>query len=138
MSEVKPHILIIDDDRSILEMMCLILEEERKYRVTTIEFTFEDVADVERLQPHLILLDFLMQGRQGGWTLLQKLKLHRPTKEIPIVLCTAALLDAKEQESILTQKGIPILYKPFDVDELLHVVEQMLSSFPLHMSNTHA
>jgi CheY-like chemotaxis protein len=129
-SEIKPHILIIDDDRSILEMMCLILEEEGNYRVTTVEIA--DVADVERLQPHLILLDFLMQGRQGGWTLLQKLKSHRPTKDIPLVFCTAALLDAKEQELILTQKGIPILYKPFDVDELLHVVEQLLSSFPLH------
>ena len=69
-----------------------------------------------------------MQGRETGWTFLQKLKLHRPTKDIPVVICTAALADVKEQESIFTQKGIPILYKPFDVDELLHVTEQMLSS----------
>ncbi len=130
MSKTKPHILIIDDDPSILEMMRLILEEEGKYRVTTAEIVFEHVTEIEHLQPDLILLDFLMHGREVGWTLLQKLKLHRPTKDIPIVLCTAALLDVKEQEPIFTQKGIPILYKPFDVDELLHVVEQILSSSP--------
>ncbi len=125
---MKSHILIIDDDLSILEMMRLVLEEEGGYRVTTAESTFEDVADVERLQPQLILLDFLLQGRQTGWNFLQKLRLYRPTKDIPIVLCTAALSDVKEQESILIQKGIPILYKPFDVDELLHIVDQILSS----------
>ncbi|HEV2653776.1 MAG TPA: response regulator, partial [Ktedonobacteraceae bacterium] len=106
----------------------LVLEEEGGYRVTTAESVFEEVADVENLQPDLILLDFLLQGRNTGWNFLQKLKLHRPTKDIPIVLCTAALSDVKEQESILIQKGIPILYKPFDVDELLHIVDQILSS----------
>jgi CheY-like chemotaxis protein len=125
---MKAHILIIDDDQSILEMMRLVLEEEGGYQVTTAESTFEELADIERLQPQLILLDFLLQGRNTGWNFLQKLKLHRPTKDIPIVLCTAALSDVKEQESILIQKGIPILYKPFDVDELLHVVDQILSS----------
>ncbi|MDQ2885589.1 MAG: response regulator [Chloroflexota bacterium] len=125
---MKSHILIIDDDQSILEMMRLVLEEEGGYRVTTAENTFEDVDDVERLQPDLILLDFLLQGRNTGWNFLQKLRLHRPTKDIPIVLCTAALSDVKEQEPILIQKGIPILYKPFDVDELLHIVDQILSS----------
>jgi CheY-like chemotaxis protein len=125
---MKSHILIIDDDQSILEMMRLVLEEEGGYRVTTAESTFEEVADIERLQPDLILLDFLLQGRNTGWNFLQKLRLHRPTKDIPIVLCTAALSDVKEQESILIQKGIPILYKPFDVDELLHIVDQILSS----------
>jgi CheY-like chemotaxis protein len=125
---MKAHILIIDDDQSILEMMRLVLEEEGGYRVTTAESIFEDVAAVERLQPDLILLDFLLQGRNTGWNFLQKLRLHRPTKDIPIVLCTAALSDVKDQESILIQKGIPVLYKPFDVDELLHIVDQILSS----------
>jgi CheY-like chemotaxis protein len=125
---MKAHILIIDDDQSILEMMRLVLEEEGNYRVTTAESIFEDVTDIERLQPQLILLDFLLQGRQTGWNFLQKLKLHRPTKDIPVVLCTAALSDVKDQEPILTQKGIPILYKPFDVDELLHIVAQVISS----------
>ncbi|MBA2285563.1 MAG: response regulator [Ktedonobacteraceae bacterium] len=128
MSEISPHILIIDDDPAILELMSLILEGEGNYRVTAVEIVFEDVAAIERLQPDLILLDFLTQGRQTGWTLLQKLKLYRPTKDIPVVLCTAALQDVKEQEPVLTQKGIPILYKPFDVDELLHVVEQALTA----------
>jgi CheY-like chemotaxis protein len=133
MSKSKPHILIIDDDPSILEMMRLILEEEEGYRVTTRETVFEEAAEVEHLEPDLILLDFLLQGQQLGWTLLQKLKLHPPTKDIPVVLCTAALLDVQAQESLLVQKGIPVLYKPFAMDELLHIVQQELSSSHQHV-----
>ena len=106
------------------------LEEEGTYRVTTAEIAFEQAADVERLHPHLILLDFLMYGRLAGWTLLQKLKLYRPTKDIPVVICTAALSDAKEMEPTLIQEGIPIVYKPFDINALLHVVQQVLSFSP--------
>ena len=34
----------------------------------------------------------------------------------------------REQEEILRQKNIPILYKPFDLNELLGLVRQMLAS----------
>lgn len=123
----KAHILVVDDDPSILDMIQLLLEQEG-YRVTTSPVVLEDLADVEHLQPDLIILDFKMGERESGWTFLQKLKLHRPTKDIPLFLCTAALSDVREQEPILTQKGIPVVYKPFDVDELLAAVEQLLGS----------
>ncbi|GHO53862.1 response regulator [Ktedonobacter robiniae] len=124
---MSAHLLIIDDDPSILEMMRLVLEEEGGYQVTIAEMIFEDVIDVERLQPDLILLDFRFGAHQDGWNFLQKLKLHRPTMHIPIILCTAGLTDVLQQEAILEQKGIPILYKPFHLDELLDIVAKSLA-----------
>ncbi len=32
----------------------------------------------------------------------------------------------REQEETLHHKGIPVLYKPFDLDELLHLVRHVL------------
>jgi CheY-like chemotaxis protein len=57
---------------------------------------FEDLAEVEKLQPQLIVLDFVLQSRQTSWIFLQKLRLHRPTKDIPVLICTAAFSDIKE------------------------------------------
>ena len=124
---MSAHLLIIDDDPSILEMMRLVLEEEGGYQVTIAEMVFADVIEVERLQPDLILLDFRFDAHQDGWNFLQKLKLYRPTMHIPIILCTAGLADVAQQEAILEQKGIPILYKPFHLDELLDVVKKSLA-----------
>ena len=124
---MSAHILIIDDEPSILEMMQLILEEEGGYQVTLAETISEEVTEIERLHHDLIVLDLKFKSSEFGWELLQKLKLHRGTMSIPIILCTAALGHTREQEVILKQKGIPVLYKPFDVDELLAIVRQHLS-----------
>ncbi|HZU66104.1 MAG TPA: response regulator [Ktedonobacteraceae bacterium] len=121
------HILIIDDDSSLLELYQLLLEAEG-YRVTTSRSAYEQVADVEQLQPDLILMDMKLGGKESGFLLLQKLRLYRPTKDIPVIICTAAVQVVREQEETLKEKGIPILYKPFEIDELLRVVQQFLPS----------
>lgn len=122
------HILILDDDLSTLEMLQLVLETEGDYRVTIARTLTEDLPEIERLHPDLILLDLKFGGRELGWDYLQKLRLFRATSKIPIILCTAALKDVREQEPVLLQKGIPVLYKPFDIDELLTLVKQRLAS----------
>jgi two-component system response regulator HydG len=123
------HILVIDDDQSILELFRLILEPEG-YQVTLSKSAFEDVQEVEQLKPNLIIMDFKLGRHEDGFLLLQKIKMYRPTKDIPIMLCTAAVDIVVEQENVLREKGIPILYKPFDVDELLMVVERLLNTSP--------
>ncbi len=123
------HVLVIDDDQSILELFRLILEPEG-YQVTLSKSAFEDVQEVDQLKPDLIIMDFKLGRHEDGFLLLQKIKMYRPTKDIPIILCTAAVDIVVEQENVLREKGIPILYKPFDVDELLMVVERLLKNPP--------
>ena len=55
----------------------------------------------------------------------------RSPASIPVIICTAALQEVREQEDYLQKKEIQIVFKPFDVDELMHAVEQALRSSPL-------
>src|SRR5436853_4787361 len=118
-------ILVVNDDQSILELFHLILENEG-YEVKSSFVVYEDMKDVEQLHPDLIILDVKMGYHAEGLLLLQKLKMYPPTKDIPIIICTAALSEMREQEETLRQKKIPVLYKPFDVDDLLKLVRQFL------------
>lgn len=120
-------ILVINDDQSILELFHLILESEG-YEVSSSLVVYEDVKDVEQLNPALIILDVRIGYHAEGLLLLQKLKMYPPTKNIPVIICTAALSEMREQEETLRQKKIPVLYKPFDMDELLKLVHQILPS----------
>jgi len=122
---MAPHILIIDDDTSVLEMMDCAVRGEG-YRVTTSLIAFEDPQDVEQLHPDLIILDFKMRGKKTGWTFLQRVRLHPPTATIPVFICTAALSDVHEKEDVLRKKGVPVLYKPFSLDELLQFIQACL------------
>ncbi|HLI09930.1 MAG TPA: response regulator [Ktedonobacteraceae bacterium] len=118
-------ILVIDDDDALLDLFRLLLDEEG-YAVVTSKTAFEDVSEVERINPHLIILDIMMGRHYEGLLLLEKLRLYPPTRSLPVILCTAAANVIREQEETLQQKGVPILYKPFELEELLQVIHSLL------------
>lgn len=120
------RIVIIDDDEDILELFSDILKAEG-YEVHLRKLIFEDLADVVHLAPHLIVLDLLLGNQREGWTFLQRLKSHLPTASLPLILCTAANL-TPDQQSYIQQQGIPILFKPFDLDELHQLVRHHVGS----------
>lgn len=121
------RVLVINDDESILELFKLILEGEG-FEVLASEEAIENIADVERMQPDLVILDLKMGMQQEGWTMMQKIRMYPPTQHIPMVLCTAALNEVREQEGVLQDKGIPVVYKPFAIDDLLHAIQVVLPS----------
>lgn len=124
---MSTRILVINDDASILELFQMILEGEG-YEVCMSVEAIENVTDVEQINPNLVILDLKLGMQEEGWSMLQKIRMYPPTKHIPLILCTAALSEAREQESTLQDKGIPIVYKPFDIDELLKAVNSALST----------
>jgi DNA-binding response OmpR family regulator len=128
---MSTRIIVIDDDADILELFSITLQDEG-YEVHLREFIFEDPAEAEHLAPNLIIVDLLLGYQQNGWGFLQRLKSHPPTASIPLILCTAARLTS-EQESYLQQQGIPIMFKPFELDELHQLVRHLVSSQPVHM-----
>lgn len=100
--------------------------EGEGYTVSLSLMANEDARAIEKLMPDLVILDFKMGNHDTGILLLEQLKMYRPTKDIPVIICTAALNDMREQEDVLLQKGIPVLYKPFDLDELFQLVQKMV------------
>lgn len=122
---MSARIIVINDEESILDLFRMLLEGEGYEVLTSVE-TMENIKDIERLKPDLVILDLKMGVQQAGWTMMQKLRMYPPTKEVPIILCTAALNEVREQESVLEDKGIPVVYKPFDVDEILKAIRSVL------------
>jgi CheY-like chemotaxis protein len=123
------RIIILDDDEDTLEVLSDILQDEG-YEVHRHDLLFEDLSEVERISPDLIIADLFMGARRAGWEFLQRLQAHPPTALIPLILCTAGQL-TPEEEYAAQQQGISIVYKPFDLDELTHLVTHLLGSAPL-------
>ncbi|HEY3993881.1 MAG TPA: response regulator [Ktedonobacteraceae bacterium] len=119
------RVMVINDDQAILDLYRLLLEGEG-YETHLSMIAMEDVRQIKELAPDCIILDLKLGFGRNGLTLLQQLKMYRPTADIPVILCTAAIKMVREQEEIFKQKGIPVVYKPFDVDELLEVVQSSI------------
>ena len=129
------RILVINDDQSILDLFQLLLESEG-YEVLLSKIAFEEVSQIEQQHPHLIILDVKLGTHAEGFLFLQKIRMYPPTTALPVILCTAAVGEVREQEEVLRQKGIPVIYKPFDLDELLQVIHQFLPASSLDPRET--
>jgi CheY-like chemotaxis protein len=122
----QPLVLVIDADREILALMRELLEEEG-YRVTTRTSSPSDQDTIVRLQPSLIVLDHVAPG-EASWSLIQRLKRHRETCGIPVVLCTGAHRQIKAHASLLAALDVAVVPKPFDIEQFTTVVRGALGS----------
>lgn len=116
------RILVVNDTQELLDLFREILEEEG-YQVSVYSYAFRDLEEIKKVAPDLIILDYIIGGEDYGWQLLQKLKLDRETAKVPIIVCTAAVRQVREMEGRLHEKGVAVVLKPFDIDDLLREVE---------------
>jgi CheY-like chemotaxis protein len=127
------RILVIDNTEAMLELFRTILEAEG-YEVCVSPVIFEDLADIEHQHPDLIILDYFMEKERGGWQMLQQLKMNQPTACLPILICTAAVNDVYKRRDYLEHIGVRVLFKPFDIDDLLQQVQHALQPLSPNVS----
>lgn len=119
------HVLVINDTEEIVELFRDILQG-MGHRVSATSYAPEDLTEVSKVMPDLVILDLMMGGEGSGWQLAQKMRMSPDTAEIPIIICTAATKDVREQEGWLTAQSIKIVLKPFSVEDLELAVNKAL------------
>ena len=122
MEKNKYHILVVDDDNKIKELIKQFLVEKGLI-VSTASNAIEAKEKIEFFNFHLIVLDVMMPG-QSGYELTKELK---SSKNIPIILLTAK----GEPENRI--HGLEIgaddyLGKPFEPKELLLRINNLIRS----------
>ena len=120
------RILVIDDDEALLVLYQAALEHAG-YEVSLSQTVFADVAEVEQLHPDLILLDVKISQATDGLTQLEQLRSYPPTRSLPVILCTAAAArPTRERVEALRQQGVPVVYKPFEIEKLFQTIRHVL------------
>jgi len=107
-----PHLLVVDDDRRIRDLLSRFLASEG-YRISTAESAAEARAKLGGLHFDLLILDVMMPGETG----FEFAKSFRRLSSVPILMLTARA----EKESRIT--GLEIgaddyVAKPFEAREL--------------------
>jgi CheY-like chemotaxis protein len=126
--ERRPRALVVNDTQEILELFQDILGGIG-FECVLMSYAPRELDRVRETKPDIIVLDFLMGDRELlGWQLLQKLKMDRTLDSIPVVVCTGAVKTVQEQQGYLTEQGVLVVLKPFNVDQLeeavLHAIRQ--------------
>jgi two-component system, OmpR family, phosphate regulon response regulator OmpR len=123
-----PHLLVVDDDRRIRDLLSRFLFSEG-YRVTTANNAMEARAKLDSLSFDLLVLDVMMPGETG----FQLAKSLRESSAVPILMLTAKA----ETDSRIT--GLELgaddyVPKPFEPRELsLRIANILRRTIPAPM-----
>ncbi len=127
----KPHILIVDDDRRLRELLRKYLADQG-FLVTTAKDAAEARAIIAVFLFDLIILDVMMPGEDG-------LSLCSSLAQIsgPPVLLLTAMAESEDRIKGLEQGAEDYLTKPFEQRELLLRIGTILRRKPVVEHSSH-
>lgn len=121
---MKKKVLIIDDEKDILELVSIILSES-DISVYRAEDGLSGLEIAREEKPDLILLDIMMP-EIDGWEVLKMLKVDEETKDIPVAMLTCKT-ETRDKVLGIQEGAIDYITKPFAPDDLLTKVEEILT-----------
>jgi len=117
------HILVVDDEPSMLRYLQTVLELD-SYRVTTASNGLEAVEKVQRDSPDLVLLDMVMPGADGLET-LQRIRETRPSTKVVMLSCVR---DTRKVAQAMRLGAQDYLSKPVQKEEMDEVLRFCLEN----------
>jgi DNA-binding response OmpR family regulator len=119
----KDKILIIDDEKEILESLKEGLEANR-FEVITAGDAEAGLGKALSEKPNLIVLDIMMPGVDGAKA-LQRLRAGDTTREIPVLMLTAKG-ESGSIEQFQTLGATDYFVKPVNLGELVKKIRKYL------------
>ena len=119
----KKRVLLVDDDREIVESMRIALEASG-YDILVARDGNQGLVMVERDNPDLVILDMMMPKR-SGFLVLEKVRRTRP---VPLRVIMITANEGSRHKAYAEMLGVDdYIRKPFAMDRLLDSVNRLLA-----------
>lgn len=115
------HVLVVDDEPDIRILISRILRE-RSYSVLLAKDGEEALSQIAR-DPIRLILSNIRMPRMSGLTLYDHIADICPSLLRQFVFCSGDIAN-EESYQFIRDAGVPWLAKPFDLDELVEIVER--------------
>jgi two-component system, NtrC family, response regulator GlrR len=115
----KNHVLVVDDEPSVLLTYRMILEQQG-YAVTASISSHEAIAALEVQPMDLLICDLSLEQKHTGFEVIDFARQRDGT--VPAILVTGyASKDVMEKAE---QNAISVLFKPIDINEFLSTISE--------------
>lgn len=125
-SLTRPHILVVDDELAVRELMRAFLER-RSYQVTTAATESEALHLAGEIDFDLVILDVALADADG-LELLVDFKLRHP--DLPVIMLTGMGYDDELQQEALEKGAAGYVAKTLPLDQVLMEVHRALRQSP--------
>jgi CheY-like chemotaxis protein len=130
-------VVIVDDDPDFTHLVTELLRDQG-YDVGSCDDEAAALQCVVEEGADLVILDLRMSSRESGWRVLNELQSDQRTRDIPVVISSAALDDLERRAADLQERGVETLAKPFDIDDLLRLIQRLTQSGDNHRNSGQA
>jgi two-component system response regulator AtoC len=118
--DIHPSILIVDDDKSLLEFYTVFLEGE--FQVHTAETGEEGLHRLQQEDINVILLDVRLPGMDG----IEVLRQAKAIDENVDVIMVTAVKNVRVAVEAIKLGAYDYLVKPFEIDDVLSLLRRTL------------
>jgi CheY-like chemotaxis protein len=129
-NSITNSILVVEDNDDLQVLFRLILESEG-YQVAVADNGRDALKLLAEIKPQLVLMDIMMPGI-SGIEVSRSIKQQQNYETLPILLVSA--VDRVKDQQLDYSQADGILYKPFDLDDLIDQVEQLTSDRKIALS----
>ncbi|MFQ5861918.1 MAG: response regulator transcription factor [Candidatus Brocadiales bacterium] len=121
----KRKVLLVEDDLSASDALGFALEA-KNYEVIHATNGRDALTMAREKQPHLIILDTMIP-KMDGYQFCRLLKFDSRFNRIPVIIVSSKTQEA-DRELGLACGGNEYITKPYEIDNLLGIVERYLNS----------
>ena len=114
-------ILVVEDDEDIGSFIVEALLQETSHQALLVTTGFKALETVKTIKPNLFVLDYLLP-RMNGIELYDRLHATQELQDIPAVMISANIPTSEARK-----RKITCLKKPFELDELLQTIEELIA-----------
>ncbi|HSE48865.1 MAG TPA: response regulator [Terriglobales bacterium] len=123
MNAQNSHVLVVDDEPSVLLTYRMILEQQG-YKVTASISCKDAIAALEQDPMDLLICDLSLEQKHTGFEVIEHGRSRDAT--VPAILVTGYA--SKEVMDKAEQAGVAVLFKPIDINEFLSTISQKVRS----------
>jgi CheY-like chemotaxis protein len=114
-------ILIVEDNAALGNLLREILQDETTCQILLVSSAEAAIRTLQTVNPQLFVLDYCLPG-MNGLEFTERVRAMERYEQTPILLMSAAFPQVN-----IAKQYLKCLPKPFDLDSLLQMVEELLA-----------
>ncbi len=120
----KKRVLVVDDEPSIVEMLVELLERDGRFEVRTASTGFDAGVLAGEFQPDVIILDYMLPDINGN--VVCRTVRSNPNLEHVKIIIVSGVVNREEIESLLSEGANDFIKKPFEIDQLIGKIAELV------------
>jgi len=122
----KRRVLVVDDEPAIVDMLVELLERDGRFEVRTASTGFDAGVVAGEFRPDVMVLDYMLPDINGN-VVCKTVRLNPNLEHVKIII-VSGVVNRDEIESLLADGAQDFIKKPFEIDQLISKIAELVNA----------